>query len=41
LLANSTERRKKSFGSNIIYGVRMQRDKCFNLDTKSNLGLVG
>jgi hypothetical protein len=35
LLANSTERRNKSFGSNIKNGVRMQRDKWFNLDTKS------
>jgi hypothetical protein len=35
LLANSTERCNKSFGSNIKNGVRIQRDKLFNLDTKS------
>jgi hypothetical protein len=35
LLANSTERHNKSFGSNIENGVHMQRNKWFNLDTKS------
>jgi hypothetical protein len=35
LLANRTERRNKSFGSNIKNGVQMQRNKWFNLDTKS------
>jgi hypothetical protein len=35
LLANSTERCNKSFGSNIKNGVRMQRNIWVNLDTKS------
>jgi hypothetical protein len=35
LSVNSTERRNKLFGSNIKSGVRMQRGKWFNLDTKS------
>jgi hypothetical protein len=35
LFANSTERRKKSFGSNIKNSVHMQRNKWYNLDAKS------
>jgi hypothetical protein len=35
LLANSIECCNNSFGSNIKYGVCMQHNECFNLDTKS------
>jgi hypothetical protein len=35
LLANSTERRDKYFGSNIKNGAHMQCNEWFNLDTKS------